>query len=208
MAKQRKTSKKAEPEVAWSTRAAAIAWLAWQRLATHTGTLIRRTTPTPAADTDTETPGDRDGTGLALLLAGLYLAAALWTHPGGPLGALLSLAAGLACGLVGWLAPAVPALLAAAGVQVMRHRSGTPRLAGQAAGLGITAAGLAGLAHLAAHAGGLLGALTGGALAGLVTVTAIPVLVLTVPATSLTTGGPTSEPMTRRTRDQHRLAPG
>jgi S-DNA-T family DNA segregation ATPase FtsK/SpoIIIE len=200
MAKARRKAKKSTEESAENATAtssvdlSALAQGAWLGLARGAGRLVRRVTPpsphltVDSDDSDVDAgPMDRfrDELGLVLLLAGLLLAAAMWTHPAGLPGQLLTAVAALAHALIGWLATLAPALLTGFAVQVMRHPAGTRtlRLLSQTGGVGLAAAGLAGLADLAADAGGLLGRLTGGLLAaGITTWAAVPLLLILVAA--------------------------
>jgi S-DNA-T family DNA segregation ATPase FtsK/SpoIIIE len=169
---------------------------AWVMLARGTGRLVRRITPSSPhlavnidkVDGDEDGPEDRfhDTVGLTVLLVGLLLAAAMWTHPAGPPGYLLGLVARIADALVGGLTVVAPLLLVGLAVEMMRHPAGarTVRLLTQAGGIALALAGVAGLLHLAADAGGLLGHLTGGLLSPWVAVPLMLILVVAGVATA------------------------
>ncbi|MFI2667590.1 FtsK/SpoIIIE family DNA translocase [Micromonospora carbonacea] len=160
----RRTKKEAEVD-----HAAAVArWCGlatratWHRTARGTGQLARKL-PSPHRTPGLDLPG-HDHAGLALLLAGVVTAAAVWTHPAGLPGQLLDIPAAIAEGLLGRLAILAPLPLIWLAVQAMRHPAGTHtvRILAQAAGTLLTASGLAGLLDLAATGtGGLLGRATG-----------------------------------------------
>jgi S-DNA-T family DNA segregation ATPase FtsK/SpoIIIE len=153
---------------------------AWFGFTGGTGRLIRAVTPR-ADGGDPARSQPHDSLGTILLLGGLILAVAMGTHPSGPVGAGLRLAAAIAAGVAGATAYALPVVQVFIAVQVLRHPDGlaTARVARQAAGAAMTIAGVAGVAQLLAHAGGLLGRITGGLLATLITAWgAVPLLVL------------------------------
>ncbi|MFI7074931.1 DNA translocase FtsK [Micromonospora sediminicola] len=162
----RRTSKK-QPEVdrgAEITRRAGLAArAAWHATAAAAGRAAR-ILPSPHRSPGTDLPG-HDTAGLALLIAGVVTAAAVWTHPAGLPGQILGVPAGIVQGLLGVLAVAAPAPLIGLAVQAMRHPAGTHtvRILAQAAGTVLITTGLTGLLDLAAAgAGGLLGRAAGG----------------------------------------------
>jgi S-DNA-T family DNA segregation ATPase FtsK/SpoIIIE len=168
-----------------------IARAAWQGLATGTGRAVRGITPL-ADGADREHGQPHDGLGTLLLLAGLLLGVAMWTHPAGVAGTALGAIAAIADTLVGVLAYAAPAGLVWLAVQVLRMPTGlaTPTLIRQTGGGALAAAGVAGIAELLADAGGLLGRLTGAAPASLVTAwVMLPVLILACAAGLITVTG-------------------
>ncbi|MEV0005894.1 DNA translocase FtsK [Micromonospora sp. NPDC050980] len=177
---RRRTSKKQDQVdhgAEFARRAGLAARAAWHGTAAAAGRAARKL-PSPHR-TDVDLPG-HDTAGLALLITGVVTAAAVWTHPAGLPGQLLDVPAGVAEGLLGHLAVAVPAPLIWLAVQAMRHPAGTHtvRILAQAAGTLLTAAGLTGLLDLAAaDAGGLLGRATGSLGAVLSAWGATPVLV-------------------------------
>ncbi|MEV0732403.1 DNA translocase FtsK 4TM domain-containing protein [Polymorphospora sp. NPDC050346] len=171
----------------------------WATTAHGAGWLVRKVAPT-ASRTSRD---DHDRTGLALLVAAVLLAVAVWWRPGG-VGLVLRPLADLAAILLGLLGLALPILLAVAGVQALRHQV-TARWRRPVAGAVLVVLGTAGLADLgitALHpdagltdAGGILGRLTGGLLAAGISTVATSLLlfaaivlgVLTAAGTSLAT---------------------
>ncbi|MFC3989649.1 cell division protein FtsK, partial [Actinoplanes siamensis] len=141
MARRRKPT---EPEPA---AIAPVVRAAWTGFATGTGRAIRGVTPL-ADGADREHGQPHDGLGTVLLLTGLLLAVAMWTHPGGAAGTVLHVVAALAGGTAGILAYALPAGLLYLAVQVLRLPDGfaTPALIRQAAGTGVAGAGIADVA--------------------------------------------------------------
>ncbi|MEH1016366.1 hypothetical protein V6U90_25085 [Micromonospora sp. CPCC 206060] len=185
----RRRAKQAEADhgAALARRTGLAARAAWHHTARAAGRLARRL-PSPHRTPGLDLPG-HDNAGLALLLTGLLLAATEWTHPAGLPGRLLDIPAGITGGLLGRLAP-LPLLWLA--VQVMRHPAGTHtvRILAQAAGIALTAAGVAGLLDLAATGiGGLLGRATGAVDAVLSAWGAVPLpLALVAAGTTAVTG--------------------
>ncbi|MFF0182565.1 DNA translocase FtsK [Micromonospora sp. NPDC005223] len=180
MATRRTSKKQAEVDhgAAFARRAGLAARAGWHATVAAAGRAARKL-PSPHRTPGVDLPG-HDTAGLAMLIAGVVTAAAVWTHPAGLPGRLLAGPAGIAHGLLGHLAAAAPAPLIWLAVQAMRHPAGTHtvRILAQAAGTLLTAAGLAGLLDLAATgAGGLLGRLTGSLDAVLSAWGAVPVLV-------------------------------
>jgi S-DNA-T family DNA segregation ATPase FtsK/SpoIIIE len=168
-----------------------IARAAWQGLATGTGRAVRGITPL-ADGADREHGQPHDGLGTVLLLAGLLLGVAMFTHPAGAAGAALGAIAAIAATLIGILAYGAPALLVWLAVQVLRLPAGlaTPALIRQSGGTALAAAGIAGTAQIITGAGGLLGRLTGTAPASLLTAwVMLPVLILAVAAGLITVTG-------------------
>ncbi|GAB1646892.1 DNA translocase FtsK [Krasilnikovia sp. MM14-A1259] len=168
-----------------------IARAAWQGMSTGTGRAVRGVTPlADGADRGAGQPHDSLGT--VLLLAGLLLAGAMFTHPAGAPGTALAAIAALATGIGGILAYAAPAALIWLAVQVLRLPDGlaSPALIRQTGGTALAGAAIAGVAELAAGAGGLLGRITGTAPASLVTAwVMLPVLVLAGTAGLITVTG-------------------
>jgi S-DNA-T family DNA segregation ATPase FtsK/SpoIIIE len=179
---RRRTSSKKQDEVDHGAevarRVGLAARAAWHGAARGVGRAARKL-PSPHRDPGVDLPG-HDTAGLALLIGGLVTAAAVWTHPAGLPGRLLALPAGITEGLVGQLAVVAPLPLIWLAVQAVRHPAGahTVRILAQAAGILLTAAGVAGLLDLTATgSGGLLGRATG-ALDTLLSVwAAVPVLI-------------------------------
>jgi S-DNA-T family DNA segregation ATPase FtsK/SpoIIIE len=161
---RRRSTKQAEvdhgAEIARHARQAART--AWHATAAAAGRAARRL-PSPHRTPGADLPG-HDTTGLVLLLTGLLVAFAQWTHPAGLPGQVLAIPAGVTDGLLGRLSVLSPVPLIWLAIQVMRHPAGshTVRILAQAAGTLLVASGVAGLLDLAAHgAGGLLGRATG-----------------------------------------------
>ena len=199
MARRRRKPPESKPTA--KVEFAPILAAAWFGFTGGTGRLVRTVTPRTDGGDVARTP-PHDSLGTVLLLAGLILAVAMWTHPSGPVGAGLRLAAALAWGLAGATAYGLPVVQVFIAVQVLRHPEGlgSARVTRQAAGTAMSVAGVAGVAQLLAHAGGLLGRITGGMLAALITAWgAVPLLVLLSLTGLLTATGFTTLPR-RRTR--------
>ena len=200
MARRRRKPPESKPTTA-KVELGPILAAAWFGFTGGTGRLIRAVTPRPDGGDPARIP-PHDSLGTVLLLGGLILAVAMGTHPSGPVGAGLRLAAALAAGLVGATAYGLPVVQVFIAVQVLRHPEGlgSARVTRQAAGAAMSVAGVAGVAQLLAHAGGLLGRITGGMLAALITVWgAVPLLVLLSLTGLITATGFTTLPR-RRTR--------
>src|SRR5690349_13311434 len=80
-----------------------IALAAWQGMTTGTGRAVRGITPL-ADGGDREHGQPHDALGTLLLLAGLLLGVAMYTHPSGAAGTALGLIAALASAIVGIIA--------------------------------------------------------------------------------------------------------
>jgi S-DNA-T family DNA segregation ATPase FtsK/SpoIIIE len=187
MARRRKPQEPAPEPAAFGP----IARAAWQGLSTGTGRAVRGITPL-ADGADREHGQAQDGLGTVLLLAGLLLGVAMWTHPAGAAGTALGAIAAIAATLIGILAYAAPALMVWLAVQVLRMPAGlaTPALIRQSGGTALAAAGIAGAAEIITGAGGLLGRLTGTAPASLLTAwVMLPVLILACAAGLITVTG-------------------
>jgi S-DNA-T family DNA segregation ATPase FtsK/SpoIIIE len=200
MARRRRKPPESKPTTA-KVEVGPILAAAWFGFTGGTGRLVRAVTPRADGGDPARTP-PHDSLGTDLLLSGQRLAAAMWTHPSGPVGAGLRLAAALAWALVGATAYGLPVVQVFIAVQVLRHPDGlgSARVTRQAAGAVMSIAGVAGVAQLLAHAGGLLGRITGGLLAALITAWgAVPLLVLLSLTGLLTATGFTTLPR-RRTR--------
>jgi DNA segregation ATPase FtsK/SpoIIIE, S-DNA-T family len=179
-----------------------IAYAAWQGMTTGTGRAVRGITPL-ADGADREHRQPHDSLGTLLLLTGLLLGVAMFTHPAGAAGTVLGVIAALATGTAGILAYAAPAALIWLAVQVLRQPAGlaTPALIRQSGGTALAAAGIAGVAELTAAAGGLLGRITGTAPASLLTAwVMLPVLILATAAGLITVTGFTLPRLRRRPR--------
>ncbi|GAA1681231.1 DNA translocase FtsK [Fodinicola feengrottensis] len=128
----------------------------------------------------------RDGAGFALLALAILCGASIWFATAGPVGAIIAL--GLHT-VIGAAAMAVPVLLAAAGIKLLRQAPEEGTAGRGVVGWTALAIGVLGLMHLIAgspdklelrqHAGGMVGVFTGGLLAKAVTGwVAAPVLTL------------------------------
>ncbi|MEV0216497.1 DNA translocase FtsK [Micromonospora sp. NPDC050695] len=194
MASTARRPRKKQPEVdhagEFARWCAAATRATWHGTARGAGRLARKL-PSPHRTPGVDLPG-HDTAGLALLITGVITAAAVWTHPAGLPGRILGIPADITEGLLGHLAIAAPAPLIWLAIQAMRHPAGahTVRILAQAAGILLTATGLAGLLDLAATgAGGLLGQITGGLDAVVSAWGAIPVLLGLVAAGLTATTG-------------------
>jgi DNA segregation ATPase FtsK/SpoIIIE, S-DNA-T family len=88
----------------------------------------------------------RDGLGLSLIAAAIVIGAVTWWGTGGPIDTVVTV---VVAGSVGWLAWAVPILLLALAVRVMRHPedgAGTGRIV---IGVGAMVLALTGIVHIA-----------------------------------------------------------
>ncbi|WP_430787075.1 DNA translocase FtsK [Actinoplanes sp. G11-F43] len=168
-----------------------IARAAWNGMTTGTGRAVRGITPL-ADGADREHGQPHDALGTVLLLTGLLLGVAMWTHPAGAVGTALGAIAAVADALIGILAYAAPIALVWLAVQVLRLPAGlaTPTLIRQTGGTALAAAAVAGIAQLLTAAGGLLGRLTGTAPASLLSAwVMLPVLILALAAGLITVVG-------------------
>ncbi len=176
----------------------------WQAMTTGTGRAIRTITPL-AQGADREQRQPHDSLGTVLLLTGLLLGAAMFTHPPNPAGAALHVIAALGTASIGILAYAAPVALIWLGVQVLRLPAGlrTPTLIRHTGASVLAACSIAGIAQLSAGAGGLLGQLTGTAPASLLTAwVMLPVLILATIAALITVTGFTAPRLPRRSSTQ------
>jgi S-DNA-T family DNA segregation ATPase FtsK/SpoIIIE len=158
----------------------------WMLLARGTGALARAVGRQAATARELDPEHRRDGAGFLLLCLALAIAAGVWFSAGGPVGTALT---DVVRGVVGSAAMAVPLLLGAAGIRLLR-RAAEPAPRGRGiVGWTALSAGALGLMHLVAgspgdmeargHAGGAVGVATGGLLAQAVTGwVAVPVLVM------------------------------
>jgi S-DNA-T family DNA segregation ATPase FtsK/SpoIIIE len=159
----------------------------WMLLARGAGSLARALGRQAATARDLEPEHRRDGVGLLLLCAALGVAAGVWFSAGGAVGAALTYGVR---GLVGSAAMAVPLLLVAAAVRMLRQAPAEPAPRGRGlVGWTALSLGALGLMHIVAgspdgvtergHAGGVLGVVSGGLLAQAATGwVAVPVLAL------------------------------
>ncbi|HEY0359655.1 MAG TPA: DNA translocase FtsK 4TM domain-containing protein, partial [Mycobacteriales bacterium] len=143
----------------------------WMLVARGAGSLARALGRQAATARDLEPEHRRDGLGLLLLCAAVAVAAGVWFSAGGAVGAALTYGVR---GLVGSAAMAVPLLLVAAAVRLLRQ-AGEPAPRGRGlVGWTALSLGALGLMHIVAgspdgvtergHAGGVLGVVSGGLL--------------------------------------------
>jgi DNA segregation ATPase FtsK/SpoIIIE, S-DNA-T family len=150
--------------------------LLWMGLAHGVGWLVRAVGRRAAGARELDPEHRRDGAGLLLLGLALLLAVAVWFQGAGPVGVRV---ASVTRFFFGAIAAVLPVLLVVAAVRLMRSREEEPHRGRGMVGWSCLFTGVAGLLHLAAGrpvlpsrtdaAGGLLGRLAGGPLAGAVT---------------------------------------
>jgi DNA segregation ATPase FtsK/SpoIIIE, S-DNA-T family len=150
--------------------------LLWMGLAHSVGWVVRAVGRRAAGARELDPEHRRDGAGLLLLGLALLLAVAIWFQGAGPVGVHV---ASVTRFFIGAIATVLPVLLAVAAVRMMRSREEEPHRGRGLVGWSCLFLGAAGLLHLAAGrptlpsrmdgAGGLLGRLAGGALAGAMT---------------------------------------
>jgi S-DNA-T family DNA segregation ATPase FtsK/SpoIIIE len=160
--------------------------LFWMGLAHGIGWLVRAVGRRAADARDLDPEHRRDGAGLLVLGLSLLLAVAVWFRAGGPFGGYIALLTRL---FVGAIAYALPLVLLIGAVRLMRTPAEEPRPGRGVVGWTALFLGASGILHIAADqpvdidltskAGGLLGRLAGGLLAGAVTDwVAVPLLVM------------------------------
>ena len=158
----------------------------WMGLAHTVGWSFRAVGQKAAEARELDPEHRRDGAGLFVLACSILLGVAVWFGAGGPFGGTIANVARL---FLGSLAAVLPLVLLYGAVRLMREPADPEHRGRGLVGWSALAVGTAGLLHLAAgrpidveqmdHAGGLLGRLIGGALAGAVTTwVAVPILVL------------------------------
>jgi S-DNA-T family DNA segregation ATPase FtsK/SpoIIIE len=158
----------------------------WMLLARTVGWLARAVFRQAATARELDPAHRRDGAGLALLALAILAGAGVWFNAAGPVGLLLS--QGLHA-VIGAAAMAVPVLLAAGAIKLLRQAPEEGSAGRGVVGWTALAIGVLGLMHLIAgspeqfelrsHAGGFVGVFTGGLLAKAVTIwVAAPVLAL------------------------------
>src|SRR6266545_3474931 len=149
--------------------------LLWMGLAHGIGWLVRTVGRRAADARELDPEHRRDGAGLLVLGVAVLLAAGVWFGAGGTFGRYVALVLRL---FVGKLALALPVLLLAGAVKLMRSPVETEHRGRGVVGWSALFMGTAGLLHLLGRpvgpaelerAGGLLGRLTGGLLAQSVT---------------------------------------
>jgi len=158
----------------------------WNGLALVAGGSARAVGRRAATARDLEPEHRRDGVGLALLALAVVVAGSVWFAGAGPAGEVVDVAVR---GVLGSAAMALPVLLAAAALRVLR-RVPEPGFAGrQLVGWTALALGVLGLMHLGrqapqslegrSYAGGVVGAVSGGMLSAALTAwVAVPLLLL------------------------------
>ncbi|MGH3728384.1 MAG: DNA translocase FtsK [Micromonosporaceae bacterium] len=158
----------------------------WMALAHLVGWLVRAAGRQAATAKELDLAHRRDGLGLLASGVGIVLAVAVWFDAAGPFGHELARAVRVC---VGALAAALPLLLVAGAVRLMRHPGDPAHRGRHIVGWSALAFAGVGLLHLfreqpptlnqQAYAGGVLGQVVGGNLAAAVTPwVAIPLLVL------------------------------
>jgi S-DNA-T family DNA segregation ATPase FtsK/SpoIIIE len=174
------------PVVAFVTAIGRGLGAVWMLFARGLGGLARAMGRQAATARELEPEHRRDGAGLLLVCLAIAIAAGVWFSAGGPVGTALR---DVVRGVFGSAAMAVPLLLAAAAVRLVRPPSlPAPRGRGMV-GWTALSLGALGLMHLGAgspaslaerrHAGGAVGATSGGLLEQAMTGwVAVPVLVL------------------------------
>jgi S-DNA-T family DNA segregation ATPase FtsK/SpoIIIE len=160
----------------------------WMGLAHTIGWSVRAVGQKAAQARDLDPEHRRDGAGLLVCAVAILLGVAVWFNAGGPVGTAVASTSRL---FLGSIAAVLPLVLAFGAVRLMREPADPEHRGRGTVGWTALAVGAAGLLHLSAgspidvprmdHAGGLLGRLVGGALAGAVTAwVAVPILVLLV----------------------------
>ncbi|MDT4986339.1 MAG: segregation ATPase FtsK/SpoIIIE, family, partial [Micromonosporaceae bacterium] len=158
----------------------------WMGIAHALGWVARSIGRQAATAREIDAEHRRDGAGLTLIAVALLLGVAIWGNSGGPTGQWLSDTVRL---LFGSIAVAIPVLLLAAAIRLMRSPADPAHRGRVIVGWTAVFLGVAGLLHLGFHspttpaamdkAGGLLGGASGGLLASAVsTWVAVPVLTM------------------------------
>ena len=158
----------------------------WMMLANAVGWAVRAVGRQAATAKELDPAHRRDGLGLLAMGLGLVLAVAVWFQAAGPAGWYLERGVRLS---IGALAAALPVLLFAGAVRLMRHPGDPAHRGRHIVGWSALLLAAVGLLHLTrgepktmhqqAFAGGVLGDLIGGGLAlGVTTWVATPLLVL------------------------------
>jgi S-DNA-T family DNA segregation ATPase FtsK/SpoIIIE len=158
----------------------------WMGLAHAFGWAVRAIGRKAATAKDLDREHQRDGGGLLLIAAAIILGGSVWMHDAGPFGAWLADTTRL---LVGAIATALPLLLLAGGIRMMRAPSDEIQPGRGLVGWSSLLVASAGLLHLGkrspteldltSRAGGLLGRGVGGGLSAAVTgYVAVPLLIL------------------------------
>jgi len=160
--------------------------LLWMGLAHGIGWVVRAVGRRAADARELDPEHRRDGAGLLVLGLSLLIAVAVWFRAGGPFGLYIALLIRLFIGTIGY---ALPLILLVGAVRLMRAPAEEPHPGRGIVGWTALFLGSSGILHIAAgkpvdidlvsSAGGLLGRLSGGLLAGAVTDwVAVPLLAL------------------------------